>query len=569
MLRACFVVVLGLMACEARVLPDASIPDAGSNTPIPCERDEDCTGRALCEGGLCRAGRLAEDGTTCVSTCLAIEARCATPCGPGEQCVDGACAAGCAASQCDTGCGATGVCDPNTGACEAPAMRAVCRPTCGADEACTETCRLRVANDPCAGVTCASGERCRAGTCEVDPCEAVPCQDGATCVDGRCVDPCRCGDGCAAGTECVDGVCACRPYCAPDAACGSDDGCGGSCFGPCDGLCVASGTVTRTDGHATARYACVCQPTCSADAACGSPDGCGGTCDGTCGAGQRCAGRTITQPNGEMLSQFACECAPSCDESEVACGSSLDDGCGGECVGTRCGTDQLCTAGRCVCDPTCDPADTAATACGVPVRGPCGNNCGYNGTRCPNGFSCRSGNCECVPSCPAASTVACGVTVLETCTGRECGTTGTQCAVGRCNEGTCCECPTPAEVPCGESIASTTCRDTMCVGTGTSCPAGSECVNGRCDSPCPILDCGTVRTLPSGRRCVGDECVTPTTTCRDNQCQSLDCGGCPRGTYCSFGQCLEVVCATPLCNGACCLRDEVCLADRCQLPPAS
>ncbi|MFQ5415357.1 MAG: c-type cytochrome, partial [Phycisphaerae bacterium] len=57
-----------------------------------------------------------------------------------------------------------------------------------------------VANDPCAGVSCAAGESCVDGACVVDPagadpCTGVSCNPGESCVDGTCVvdDPAAVG----------------------------------------------------------------------------------------------------------------------------------------------------------------------------------------------------------------------------------------------------------------------------------------------------------------------------------------------------------------------------------------
>ena len=78
-------------------------------------------------------------------------------------------------------------------------------------------------SDPCAGVTCDSGESCVDGECRsTDPCDGVTCAGGETCVDGQCVssDPCD-GVTCEVGETCVEGECV------------STD--------PCDGVTCADG----------------------------------------------------------------------------------------------------------------------------------------------------------------------------------------------------------------------------------------------------------------------------------------------------------------------------------------
>jgi hypothetical protein len=65
----------------------------------------------------------------------------------------------------------------------------VCNLTCGAGEVLTADCTCAVV-DPCAAVTCATGQVCDDGTCVTlvnDPCANVTCDEGYACADGTCV----------------------------------------------------------------------------------------------------------------------------------------------------------------------------------------------------------------------------------------------------------------------------------------------------------------------------------------------------------------------------------------------
>ena len=57
-------------------------------------------------------------------------------------------------------------------------------------------------DDPCAEVTCATGEVCISGTCTEQVCDDVACASGYVCVRGECVfDPCSSVE-CPVGESC-------------------------------------------------------------------------------------------------------------------------------------------------------------------------------------------------------------------------------------------------------------------------------------------------------------------------------------------------------------------------------
>jgi hypothetical protein len=105
--------------------------------PNPCQ-DVACP-----DGAFCRAG-------TCVASCEGVT------CNPTQMCQDGACVA----TGCAVDCG-DGVCNPDTGACQA---------------------------SRCSGVLCPQNKACDplTGGCVADLCQAVTCPSGQTCAMGQC-----------------------------------------------------------------------------------------------------------------------------------------------------------------------------------------------------------------------------------------------------------------------------------------------------------------------------------------------------------------------------------------------
>lgn len=170
--------------------------------------DEDpdslCPGGQICEAGTCLAHCFefgCPSGQVCAASGRCIDAGCEdVTCSDGERCRAGACVGACEGVVCpgELTCRAglcvdlcDGLsCDDCTvcvdGTCAPRCQFSTCPSgeSCQADGRCVETA--------CAGVTCATGELCRAGAC-VDACAGAVCPDGSMCSMGECV-PARAPD---------------------------------------------------------------------------------------------------------------------------------------------------------------------------------------------------------------------------------------------------------------------------------------------------------------------------------------------------------------------------------------
>jgi hypothetical protein len=213
-------------------------------------RDNDCDGTVDNDNGNCQAGSTCTDGPICECAfpcandefpCpqgrICVDDLCVTdpcfqfPCGPApngnaQSCSDidmdgdGDCVETCTIAQCLPG-----------QACHFPTGE--CRPdNClGFPERCTDDqlCNNGVCvADPCAGVSCPTGQYCTEGAC-YQTCVDVECPDGQRCDHGLC-EPDPCGEPCEPGYVCQEstGECVVDPCnatgCPQGQACDSQTG---------------------------------------------------------------------------------------------------------------------------------------------------------------------------------------------------------------------------------------------------------------------------------------------------------------------------------------------------------
>lgn len=94
--------------------------------------------------------------------------------------------------------------------------------------------------DPCASVTCKTGEVCTNGTCAPHPCTAVTCPKGEYCRNGTCAKLCSCPV-CPLGESCIDG--SCQPDPCGGVRCPTGEACDSA-----TGQCTADPCLGKTCG---------------------------------------------------------------------------------------------------------------------------------------------------------------------------------------------------------------------------------------------------------------------------------------------------------------------------------
>lgn len=172
------------VTCPAGTKCDAADGQCKGDKACPNQTDAECPGDLVCVEGFCKPSDCYQNG--CPSGKFCSKGQCVdnpcenTNCQEGTYCraTDGTCAPSCA--KCPTG----QRCNTSTGSCEA---------------------------DPCDGVTCQQGERCdNTGTCVKDQC-AEPnnglCKYQRSCEAEKCSDPKCAGITCPTGQTCRAGVC--------------------------------------------------------------------------------------------------------------------------------------------------------------------------------------------------------------------------------------------------------------------------------------------------------------------------------------------------------------------------
>lgn len=221
---------------------------------------------------------------------------------------------------------------------------------------------------------CCEGNTCQPGTsssaCGAAGAACSTCPNGETCSNGACsgCNASTCPTGCCSGSTCTTPTSA--------MACGTAGAACTNCGSKADG-CSASGTCS-----------------CGGGAACGTGQECsGGQCvcnAASCPTGC-CSGTTCTTPSAMACGTGGAACT-SCGTSGDGCSANGSCTCGN---GAGCGSGQVCSGGKCICDAascptgccqggtTCQPGNTTA-ACGAN-----GGTC----QACATGDTCTGGSC--------------------------------------------------------------------------------------------------------------------------------------------------------------------------------
>jgi CSLREA domain-containing protein len=275
----------------------------------------------FCQGGQCKAVCVpACSGKTCGPD--GCGGSCGA-CGDGETCTFGQCGAIAPEDSCLGHCGgkAPGGCGCDGGCSAAGNCCADFTNTCG----CVPSCKGNTCGeDGCGGVcgTCAAGEVCVGGSCDVDPCDPDPCATHGSCdaTTGACA--CSEGFGGTGCSQCAPGYGG-YPTCVPDLCAGKGK------------TCSQHGTCVAATGE------------CDCDAGFSGPD-CGACAPGQ-GTWPTCTDPCAGKPNcddGNACTEDSCSKSAGCVHAPTVAG--CDDG-------NACTLGDLCTNGTCqgggkVCD---------------------------------------------------------------------------------------------------------------------------------------------------------------------------------------------------------------------------
>jgi len=261
---------------------------------------------------------------------------------------------------------------------------------------------------------------------------------------------------------------------------------------------------------------------CASDTECPPGEACGG--DGTCS--EPCTDDSSC-PSDQVCEDGTCQDPPPPCETDVDCDGNLT------CIGGYCVPDCPLDAGG--GDPiVCDPGDgeppcvrdsqcNRNNVCEDGVCQPCDHPCDES---CRPGLECRDGWCE---------------EPVEPCTGSAC----------------------PATVTCADQYDCTggqLCVDGVCADGGGNvqqCLADSNCASGSCIGGVCAVSSVALMTCDAGTVCpAGHDCVLGRCTRRAGRCE-LD-GDCADGESCLSGWCGRACSGDGSCGSA-----EACLLDRC------
>ena len=501
-----------------------------------------CGGGAACSADCSAAG--CKPGLACLGgTCVGTQGG-GAPCSSGAQCQSGSCADGVC---CDAAC---------TGACQQCNVQ-------GKEGTCTPAAAGTDPDGDCGGLWCGGAAACLA-QCSGDP----DCKAGLSCVQGKCLAQKQDGQACAAGADCASGNCV-------DGVC-----CGSACGGTCEacnlpgklGSCSAIAAGTDPAGECGAGYcggnracstACVVSSSCKPGTAC-----LGGTCGGklpngsACNAGGVCA-------SGQCVDGVCCNIA--CDGKCEACNLAGNLGActalssrtdpGAECGATWCSGSAPACLGSCALDTDCK----AGFAC---ISGTC-RALATNGTACTRDGECVSTHCADGVCCNTACGGACDACAQQgsvgVCKAQPARSAGDpSCAPYAC-EGVLATCPSTCalEADCAAGLA---CVGTVCVQKlqqGAACVRTEQCAAGVCvDGVCCGTACtgicrscnagtpGTCGVLPAGTD-PANECAGDTTCDGAGACLKAAGAACAAASECQSNFCVDGVCCTSACNGAC------------------
>jgi len=223
-------------------------------------------------------------------------------------------------------------------------------------------------------------------------------------------------------------------------------------------------------------------------------------------------------------------CATLENCGDTVCQQEEFENCGNCPQDCTCVAGETCFNGKC-CHPDCTGLECGDDGCG----GSCGD--------CPEDLACITNTCQANDGCYETTTPGCPGCVCETCV---CDL-APECCTGMWDSLCVMFCDDWCE-GCGLML---NCGDSVCQ------PQEFEtCTN--CPGDCPCAE---------GQVCIYQECCTPScefVECGDDGCGG-DCGGCPGGLFCSWGECVEggggcEPSYTPGCGGCAC-EECVCSMD--------